>query len=413
MALELTQRFRRDVAPYDVVTSLTCLSGTSVCPAMQTYTAGGSPKIDRGSVPTVLLASLTASAKDRSGSITSVTDTSVTSVTWMVQKGSETKGTDITLHPDWTGFFTVGTGSDQGKLTITKNVAPGEMWKIWMTCAIADARRGYIVPVTTDTDSVLLYSITEAKPKYVMSIDRPSAEVYELATDARLIHDYLSGLGMAPSEFADDGNTYLRTVNVRLRQGGAAVDASDYTISIYRIAPNGSKLLVVPGNDANIDSVSGEAVTFNLLFADNAVYQIAAIVDGTEVAHKTYSWVWSQTMPYVPRGKEGMAGADTYRTADTQGFREALFFGRGKLQCPLVGFKLEWGYRKQGQSTTAFTYLGAGEEFLYPLTDSNLFANGSTVSDAVLHVTKRGTFSHLYDGTDRYVDGDGNHYIEN
>lgn len=408
MSLEFTQRFRRHVAPYDVVQSLAVLSGSNYCPAIQTIKAGGTPNIDRTTAPTVIQATVTATASDSSGAVASITDSAITNIKWMVQKGTENSGTDITLHADWTGKFTVGTGADKGKLTVKMNVPAGTTWKIWMECVISDQRRGYTVPISVVTDSVLIYSISDATEKYTMSIDRPSGEIYEIARDRRLIHERLTGLGQT-STLVDDGNTYLRTVTATLRKGGVQMQQSEYSVKVYRIGSTGTRTEVTAATDDCISSISGRSATFDLRFAESGTYQIACLVGTDEVARKSYGWAWSAEMPTTD---EGLVGGATYSDGKKQTYRPKFNFGKGMLRYPSIAFEMKWHYRNLGTSTKV--YVGGGEQHTYNLTDTAIFTD--SVAEPVLTVGKRGAFAFIAtasSGGNRYVDENGDYLIEN
>lgn len=408
MALEFTQRFRRQVAPYDITSSLTFEAGVNYCPSVQTVSADGSYNIDRGSVPTLVVASVAATAADKSETIASIASSAVTNIKWMVQKGSETSGRDITTNSEWSGQFVVGSGSDKGQLTITKNVPAGVTWKIWMECDIADTRRGYTVAVHVITDSVLLYSVSDAGELYAMSIDRPSGELYDLALDSQLQHEYLIGLGQAHT-LVDNGSSYIRRVSVTLKKGKTKLSASDYTLKVFKVSSNGTITEVTAASDDCIASISGGVVIFDTRFSKTASYQIACFVSGTEVGHKHYGWTWSDEYPTTD---DGIVGGATYADGDKQTYGVKFDYAGTLLQYPTIAYDMQWFFRKPGSS--AKTYLASGESCTYDLTNSNMFS--SAMTDAVLAIEKRGVFSHIAtaaSGGNRYVDGSGNYYIEN
>lgn len=403
--MEYTQRFRRHVAPYDTFCSIRVVSGTNYCPAVQSISASGSPDIDRTSVPTIIAADVVATTKDNSGTIDSILNSSVTNIKWYVQKGSESVGKDITTHSEWSSSdYSFGSGADKGRLTVSKNIPAGTSWRIWFECDINDTRLGYTVAVHVVSDAVLLFSIADAGEQYIMSIDRPSAEIYEPALDARLLHDWKTGNGIA-STFVDDGKTYLRKMNVALKKGKDVLSASDYTIKIFKVSGS-NRTEVTTSTERSIEAISGNEITFNLLFSEEITFQISCFVGTNEVARKNYGWAWSSEFPTTD---EGIVGGATYCDGEQQSYRPKFNFAGSVLECPCVAFCLDWYYRKN----SALTYVGNGEVQTYDLTDGNMFVSGSTEGEAVLQISKRGAFAYVADGSDRLVDDSGNYYIEN
>lgn len=409
MAYTLTQRFRRQVSPYNVVQSLAVLAGSSYCPALQTIQTNGQPNIDRTSCPTVIQATISASSSDNSGSVASIADSAVinSGIKWMVQRGDETSGKDIQDHAEWgVSDYSIGTGADKGKLTISKNVPAGTTWKIWLECIISDQRRTVAVPIRVVTDSVLLYSIADSADKYTMSLDHPACEPYEPARDNRLIHEYLVGKGIADT-LADDGNTHLRAVTATLRKGGTPMPASDYTLKVFSMDTAGNRTEATPATDDCVASIAGNVVTFDLRFAKSKSYQIACYDGAAEACYKTYGWVWSGEMP---TSDEGLVGGRSYSNNASETYRPKLNLGKAMLCHPEIGFDMKWYWKNL--STSALTYIGAGETATISLDTAGLFSDGE--AEVKLDIERRGAFQFLTDDSgNRLVDENGDYLITN
>lgn len=396
--MEITQRFRRAVAPLDIITSLEVVSDSSHSPALQT-TDGATYKPDRTKYPTVIKIVLKATSSDGTANYIAASS-EVTNIQWWVQGISDDAPVKIQSHSEWTATtdYVVGSGSDKGQLTVKKNLIAANRYTIYATFDIVDKRRVNTVTVPCQTESVLLHTVADAEEQYSMTIDRATGETYDPVLDKSLLHDWKTARGIA-SSFTDTGENHIRTLNVTVRKGGTTLTAgSDWELKVYKVSTDGSKTAVTADTDDCIRSIDGGKIVFDYLFAQQATYHIAAVVGGKEVYHKSYGWMWADADPTVPLGGGVITGA-TYADGTTQAAKTQLVMSGNAIEHPECALTLEW-YAMKGSTAT---HRGGGENMVFSLSDTAMFANGELYGNAKCDVSRRGAAHYLTDTDGNYL----------
>lgn len=403
--MEITQRFKRAVAPLNIVTSLEVEAGTDRCPSLQT-TDGTTYSPDRSVYPTVLRIRLAATSEDNTASY-DITSSVVTNIQWWVQGNSDDAPVKIQNHSSWTATtdYVIDNDSAKGEITIKKNIIADVRYVFFATFDIVDPRRGTAVTIPCQTDTVLLHTLADAEDQYDMTLDRATAETYDPILDKSLLHDWKTAHG-EESTYTDDGESHVRTLNITLRKGVKTLTAdTDWTLKIYQMSSDGTKTSVTADTDDCIRSISGGTIVFDYLFAQQRTYYIAAMVGSKEVYHKSYGWMWADAVPTVPLGGGVIAGA-TYNDGKTQACKTQLMMSGSSIEHPECALVLDW-YAYDGKSKT---FRGSGEKMTFDLSDTALFASSSTIGTAVCDVERRGAAQYLTDESgNRLTDESGNY----
>lgn len=405
--MELTQRFRRAVQPLNIIASLEVVSDGSHSPSLQT-TDGTTYTPDRSKYPTVLRIRLSATSGDGTASY-DVSSSVVTNIQWWVQSASDPSPVKIQAASGWTAStdYVVDNETAKGQITIRKNVMPSARHVFHATFDIVDGRRGTAVTIPCQTDTVLIHTIADAEDKYTMALDRATSEVYDPVLDKSLLHEWKKANGYS-STYTDSGEDHLRTLNVTLKKGTKTLTAgTDWTMSVYKVTGSGNKTLATASSDDCISSISGGKIVFDLLFATEATYYISALVGGKEVYHKSYGWTWSDETPATPRDGGVIMGA-TYGDGTAQSAYVNLRMAGSAIEHPECAMVIDW-YARKG---TADTFRGSGEEQTFDLSDSAMFASGSSEGQAKCDVDRRGAAKYLTDESgNRLTDASGNKYL--
>lgn len=405
--MQLTQRFRRAVQPLNIITALEVMSDASHSPTLQT-TDGSTYKPDRSNYPTVLRIRLAATAADGTATY-DINSSIVTDIQWWVLSASDSSPVKIENHSAWTATtdYVIDNDSAKGQITIKKNVLAAARYIFFATFNIVDNRRGTAVTIPCQTDTVLLHTITDAEDRYTMAFDRATSEIYDPVLDKLLLHEWETARGIS-SSYTDDGESHLRTLNVSLKKGTKTLTAgTDWTMAVYKMSSSGNKTQVTAATDDCISSISGGTIVFDFLFATEASYYISALVDGKEVYHKSYGWAWSDETP-VPLREGGVITGATYADGSKQSAYVNIKMAGSTVEHPECAMVVDW-YARKGSTDT---FRGSGEEFAFDLTDSAMFASGSTEGQAVCNVERRSAAQYLADESgNRLTDASGNNYI--
>ena len=405
-----TTRIRRIAPPLNVLCSLYTKSGIKLntdtgvvgdlyCPLIQNYDTNSQTYLsDRTVIHSVVVPKIWLNAADGSVSYDN-TSTQLTNLRWFIQREDDAIGHDITTYDadtgrsEWAGKYTItGSGSERGAITITKNVPSGFYYSIWFEADFDDERTGVTNVIHIVTDRLPIYTNVNAESSYSMSLDRPSGEIYNELLDKRIEYDYRSARGLLSQGevFQDDGNTYLRRVNVRLRRGSVNLTVNtDFTIKIERVENDGS-LTIVTASDNDIESITGNVIIFNLLFFDYATWKISCMKGDTVLQYQYTGFTRNKDVPDLD-----IISASTFssnsgiNTAKAQLAYQNKVMGHPEAYCDIA-----WSRKSQSGS---LMNAGGGENLFIDLSDPAVLSSSDNNLTLSVDVTKRGKVSVLTD----------------
>ena len=167
-----------------------------------------------------------------------------------------TEGTDYDILND-------ATSEDNGLLSVYKNLSEDEVVSLQYRGAFTDTRTAANIVVVSDKMEL---TCLEAGSEELQMSAAPSIVAYDPLKDQRLLYDYLTGKG-EEADYTDDGQTYLRTVEMAILQGTEALEdvPSGYGLRYYL---RGTDTEITEA-DAFVDSIDGRNITFDMRCADD------------------------------------------------------------------------------------------------------------------------------------------------
>ncbi len=283
--------FRREFAPLTVAATLRCVTPDS--PAAQVYDAvcddGAQYTPDRGLTPTVLMPDVVAAASDGSwpsGNCNAM----LANVKWWAN------GADISLDSAWAGKFSISSASDEtkGMLTISRNVAVGDVVELYMTATLADTRTGLNIPIRSD--SISLYTTAKGDDGY--SIDFPDGDLilYDELNDLLSIDDYAKTngeAGLTASQRRDviaSKRSYHREFGVTIRRGKNELAADSVTFRLFEVDADGALSELKAGRSIaySLPSDDNGSLTLDLRLVNRGTYMLKAYVGEREVARRQF-----------------------------------------------------------------------------------------------------------------------------
>ena len=405
-----TVRFRRIAAPLNVLCSLSAKSGVKLntdtgivgdlyCPLIQNYDAVAQTYLsDRTVIPSVIVPKIRLTASDGSVSYDN-TASQLTNLKWLIQREDDAVGHDITTYDtdtgrnEWTGKYTIaGSGPERGTITITKNVPSGFYYTIWFEADFDDERTGFTNNIHIVSERKQIYTNVNAESSYSMSIDRPSGEIYNELLDKRIEFDYRSARGLLSQGevFQDDGNTYLRRVNVRLRRGSVNLTVNtDFTIKIERLENDGS-YTIVTASDNDIESITDNVIIFNLSFFDSATWKISCMRGATTLQYQYVGFTRSKDVPDLD-----IISASTFASNSGVNTAQAQLSYQNKIMTyPEAYCDIAWSRKSQ---TGSLANAGGGENISIDLSDPAILPTSDNNLTLSVNATKRGKVSVLTD----------------
>jgi len=419
-----TVRIRRVAAPLNVLCSLYVKAGTKLntdtgivgdlyCPLIQNYDTNSQTYFsDRSVIPSVIVPKIFLTASDGSVSYNN-TSTSLTNLKWMIQREDDVIGHDITTYDadtsrnEWTGKYTIaGSGLERGALTITKNIPSGYFYSLWFEADFDDERTGSTNSIHITSEHLQLYTNVNAESSYSMSIDRPSGEIYNALLDKRIEYDYRSARGLlSPGEvFQDDGNTYLRRINVRLRRGFSSLTVNtDYTIKIERLETDGSYTVVTEADD-DIESIIGGTIIFNLSFFDFAAWKISCM-NGTRVLqYQVVGFTRSKDIPIL-----NILAPSTFSSqSGVNNMRAELSYMNKILAYPEAYCDIAWSRKSQTGSQVA---AGGGANLAIDLSDASVLNSSDSNLAISVDASLRGKILELTDSDSSILTDENNNQL--
>ncbi len=405
-----TVRIRRIAPPLNVLCSLYAKSGIKLntdtgvvgdiyCPLIQNYDAVAQTYLsDRTVIPSVIVPKIKLSASDGSVSYDN-TSTQLTNLKWFIQREDDAVGHDITTYDadtgrsEWTGKYTIaGSGAERGAITITKNIPSGFYYTIWFEAYFDDERTGITNSIHIVTERLQLYTNVNAESSYSMSLDRPSGEIYNELLDKRIEYDYRSARGLLSQGevFQDDGNTYLRRVNIRLRRGSVNLTVNtDFTIKIERLENDGSYTIVTV-SDNDIESITDNVIIFNLSYFDSCTWKISCMKGNRVLQYQYVGFTRSKDVPDLD-----IISASTFASNSGVNMAKAQLTYQNKVMAyPEAYCDIAWSRKSQNGSLMD---AGGGENLSIDLSDPAILPSSDNDLTLSVDVTKRGKVSVLTD----------------
>ena len=388
----LITRIRRYESPLDAFCTLKVRSGALYCPLLQTYDNNSNAfVVDRSTTPTVIVPVIRLTAKD--GSVTYDSSSShLANIKWYVQRAGESSSTDITQHAQWTGLYSISSDSaSRGVITLTKNIPSSDSWTIWMQAEFDDERTGSTIVVPISSEKLLLSTTINTESPYSMSTDRQSGEIYDMMLDKRIEFDYRSARGLLDNgeTFTDDGNTYLRKLTVNLRKGQTLLTAgTDYTIKIERIDAGVST--VVTTADYEINSISGNVITFDLRWLLSASYRISCMIGTRVIAFNYYGYIRSKKEPTA----DTLAGTQYAGNTTIKTCKCILSYNGSIVKYPEAYCDIQWSTQRENGS---LTYRGSGESISFDFSNSDVITSADNNFTIKVAISLRGVLNILTD----------------
>lgn len=311
------QKIRREYMPLVCSVSVAC--DTPQSPPVQTFDAlcedGAQYTPDRSLMPTVLRPVVCAGAPDGTADAKQVNDR-LAQIKWYAD------GKPVDTDPDWAGLYSIDMSDTQarGTLTIMRNVGPEERIAIHIEAVVADTRKGCNIPVVSDP--ITLSTVTKSEGEYAIDIDDTSVHQYNPLTDPLAIDDYRRSHGMKCLPAADresvasNINSYIRSMEIRLRYGGKRVTASaDIALKLFSVGSDGSHTEL--GDMTELIGRPGlmTPAVFDLRQIDRGLYIVKAMRGGMELARKQFQLKRQRQMYDIETcNRIEMAPGDTVRT---------------------------------------------------------------------------------------------------
>lgn len=295
-------RIRRDYQPLSVAAEIAVVTAGD-SPLTQVYDGlQGTYQPDRELTPLVLMPRVTLTASD--GSMPSALtnkDIAKDTMRWLLD------GRDITAAADWKDKVAVADPADdtRGRLTIARNVKPGETHALRFECDVADRRTGKNVHVTTDT--LVLSTTDKSEDDWTIAVEGARNVSYDPVTDTLAEMEYEMAHGTATYNDAEleearkSGGSYVRRWDITVRKGRAAAPKSLYSVSYY-MHDGKARNPVTAENMAQtpLAEMAQDHVTIDMRLVDNCTLtaevttangeKVAAVTLGAARAETPVAW---------------------------------------------------------------------------------------------------------------------------
>lgn len=296
---------RRRYEPLVVSCSIAARGSSSL---VQVYD-GASYIPDRSVAPTYVVPTVSASATDQSWNNGECTD-QCTDIKWLLDgediSSQWMSGTDYTIYASTTD-------APKGTLCIMRNVPTTEQHRLQFQCTLPDTRTGQ--NITLLSEETLIYTSETAEDTWSVQTTLPENIIYSPLDDLLSLREYQLSHGLTPTVTeaeAKDGNEYLRSGSVIVRQGMAQI--TDCTVKVFRIAVGSTKEEELSTADTELKALTSETVTIDLrAIPQGTTYIIKAFSsDGTLQAMRN---LCSVSRLHKPISVKQVNGTDLY--ADT------------------------------------------------------------------------------------------------
>jgi hypothetical protein len=319
-------RIRKNFEPLTVAISVYCTSPAS--PLTQTFNGYNSEyEPNRQLTPTVIYPDVVASASDGSWSDTDV-NSLLANIQWLVD------GKDITTDSTWATYYEIlTTGSDRGTIKIYKNVPPGTTYRLQFKATLSDTRLGVNIPILSD--EIILSTSEKSDDSFSLAIKDGNVIEYDPLKDMHALYEYLIAHGISAQD--SEVGSYQHTIPITLFKGTTALDASEYTISVFRVESDGSLTRLGPPT-SEVLAFSPTYIIMDFRLIEQADYIVKAYSQGKEVASLQYS-VNRVYQAYTIRPTNG---TDIHPT-DKQRYDEAMVSADGNIvEYPGRIFRILW-----------------------------------------------------------------------
>lgn len=295
-------RIRREYQPLSVAAGIAVVS-ESDSPLTQVYDELLNVyQPNRELTPLVLIPSVVLTASDGSmkGSLTNVNIASDT-MKWMLN------GTDITKVDGWRDKVTIDTSesASRGRLTIARNVKPGEVASLYFECDVPDTRTGKNIHITTE--ALLLATTDKSEDDWEIAISGARNVLYNPVDDMLAEMEYEMAQGIATynetemEEARKSVGSYVQEWNFTVRKGKSIADNSLYTVNHY-VHAGSKKILLTEDNMADypVSRFGRSVLAVDLRLVDNVTFttevvsavgnQVASITYGAARRYETVTW---------------------------------------------------------------------------------------------------------------------------
>ena len=233
-----------------------------------------------------------------------------------------------------------------GMLTIRKNLSEGEVVSLRYRGVFNDTRTSSNIVVVSDTMEL---TCLEAGSEELQMSAAPCIIAWDPLKDQRLLCDYLTAQGITAT-YTDDGQTYLRTVELAILQGTTALEdiPDGYSLKFFLRG----KDTEVTEDDAYVDSISGRTITFDMRYADDTEIEARLIDDDTDLVRCRCS-IDLLFQPTAIASVKQKNGCDLCQSQETYENTAVINTAKETVEYPDCYYDINWYLHSVGSDTAS------------------------------------------------------------